>query len=220
VFHVKRRSTAALPPPTGSELAARLEAPLAALGLRLAEGRAELLARYLELLLPWNERVNLTGARSADEVVDRHLADTLALAPHLPAGGFRLVDVGAGAGFLGIGVAVLRPDAHCVLLEPVGKKHAFLRAAARELPLPNAEPRAERLEEHLARPDFTPFDVAGSRATWSPREWLERAMPLLRPGGLAIAYEGHTRAQGLPAAVERVAYQVGARSGALLLRRR
>jgi 16S rRNA (guanine527-N7)-methyltransferase len=220
VFHVKRRSTAAYPLPAGRELAVRLEAPLAALGLGLAEGQAELLARYLALLLPWNERVNLTGARSADEVLDRHLADTLALVPQLPAGAFRLVDVGAGAGFLGIGVAVLRPDAHCVLLEPVGKKHAFLRAAARELPLPNVEARAERLEEHLARPDFTPFDVAASRATWSPLEWLERAMPLLRAGGLAVAYEGRTPAECLPAGVERVAYQVGARSGALLLRRR
>jgi 16S rRNA (guanine527-N7)-methyltransferase len=203
-------------PPDARAVALRLRAPLEELGLGIRETEAELLARYLALLLPWNLRVNLTGARSADEILGRHLADTFALVPHLPAGPFRLVDVGAGAGFLGVGVAVLRPEAHCVLLEPIGKKHTFLRAVARELPLPNLEPRAERLEAHLASPEFVPFDVAVSRATWSPLEWLKRARPLLRPGGLAAAYEGRG-AGPLPAGARRVAFRVGPRTGGLLL---
>jgi 16S rRNA (guanine527-N7)-methyltransferase len=210
--------TAGLGAPNARDVAERLRAPLAELGHELSAAAAELLARYLALLLPWNLRINLTGARSADEILDRHLADGFALLPHLPAGPFRLADIGAGAGFLGVAVAVLRPDARCLLLEPIGKKHAFLRAVARELPLPNLEPRAERLELHLARPDFAAFDVAVSRATWPPLEWLDRARPLLRPGGLAAAYEGR-EPMPLPSGVSRFTYRVGSRSVALLLRR-
>jgi 16S rRNA (guanine527-N7)-methyltransferase len=206
-------------PPPAAELSERLREPLAALGLGLSAAQAELLARYLALLLPWNLRVNLTGAASAEEVLDRHLADAFALVPHLPAGRFRLVDVGAGAGFVGVAVAVLRPDARCVLLEPVGKKHAFLRAVARELPLPNLEPRAERLEIHAARPEPEGYDVAVSRATWPPLEWLERARALLRPGGIAVAFEGKERPE-LPRGAERVPYRAGDREAALLLLRR
>jgi 16S rRNA G527 N7-methylase RsmG len=105
-----------------------------------------------------------------------------------------------------------------VLLEPIGKKHAFLRAVARELPLPNLEPRAERLENHLAREDFELFDVAVSRATWPPLEWLDRARALLRPGGLVAAYEGREPV-ALPTGVSRFTYRVGPRSIALLLGR-
>lgn len=203
-------------PPSATELCERLREPLSQLGLTLGASRAELLARYLAVLLPWNARVNLTGARGAGEILDRHLADTFALIPLLPAGSLRFLDVGAGAGFLGVGVAILRPDVHCVLLEPVGKKHTFLRAVARELPLPNLEPLAERLEAHRSRPDFVPYDVAASRATWAPAEWLERARGVIRPGGLAVAFEGREAAR-LGPGVRRRPYRFGPRSGSFLL---
>jgi 16S rRNA (guanine527-N7)-methyltransferase len=169
----------------------------------LDRGVAELLARYLGLFLPWNARVNLSAARSAEAVVDAHLADGIALLPHLPAGPATLVDVGAGAGFVGVLVASARPDVRCALVEPSTKRHTFLRAVARELPLPNVEPLAERLEEHLARPGRPVYDVAVSRATWAPPDWLARAEALLRPGGLAFAFEGARRSE-LPAGVERL----------------
>jgi 16S rRNA (guanine527-N7)-methyltransferase len=213
---VERPSADTRPPPSAAELSERLREPLSELGLTLGVREAELLARYLALLLPWNARVNLTGARDAAEILDRHLADTFALIPLLSAGSLRLLDVGAGAGFLGVGVAILRPDVHCVLLEPVGKKHTFLRAVARELPLPNLEPLAERLEAHRSRPDFVAYDVAASRATWAPAEWLERARGVVRPGGLAVAFEGQEAAR-LGPGVRRVPYRFGARSASLLL---
>src|SRR5262249_10356263 len=130
-FHVEQRGAEEIP--SAPQLAERLRAPLAEIGLALSLQQSEQLARYLALLVAWNQRVNLTGARGAGQIISRHLADTFALARHLPDAAFRLIDVGAGAGFLGLVVAILRPDAHCTLLEPTGKKHAFLRAAAREL---------------------------------------------------------------------------------------
>jgi 16S rRNA (guanine527-N7)-methyltransferase len=204
--------------PTALQITERLREPLAELGLSLSDEQAARLAAYVGLLLPWNERINLTGARTAAEVLDRHLADAFALVPHLPAERCRLADVGAGAGFVGVGVAILRPDIHCVLLEPVGKKHAFLRAVSREVGLPNLEPRAERLAFHVERPDFVLFDVAVSRATWPPPEWLEHARALVRPGGLGVAYEGR-EPLGLPDGCERIPYRAGGRAAALVLRR-
>ena len=68
-------------PPSATELCERLREPLSQLGLTLGASGAELLARYLAVLLPWNARVNLTGARGAGEILDRHLADTFALIP-------------------------------------------------------------------------------------------------------------------------------------------
>jgi 16S rRNA (guanine527-N7)-methyltransferase len=200
-----------------SLLADRLSGPCAALGIELQSRALETLRRYLDLLLPWNERVNLTGARSREEVVDRHLADALPVVALVAPGARRFADVGAGAGFLGVVVATLRPDVRCVLLEPAGKKLTFLRAVARDVGLSNLEPRGERLEEHLAPASFSPYDVAASRATWPPLEWLERARPLLQPGGVAVGFEGRRRL-ALPADVERRTYRVGRRDGALLLR--
>jgi 16S rRNA (guanine527-N7)-methyltransferase len=201
---------------SAAELADRLSGPLRELGLSLASAQAELLSAYLSLLLPWNRRVNLTGARSAAELLDRHLADGFALAAHLPDPCTRLVDVGAGAGFLSVACSLFRPQLSCTLLEPNTKKHTFLRAAAREVPLPQLDPRRERLEEHLTRPDFAPYDVAVSSATWAPAEWLTRAQPLLLPGGRAYAFATRDTAV---ACAERIAYRAGDRDRVLLVAR-
>jgi len=213
---VTRRRTPAGALPTAAWLLERLGPLASAEGGALGPAAAELLARYLRLLLPWNERVNLTAARSAEAVVEAHLADGVALLRQLPDRPHRLVDVGAGAGFVGVTLAVLRPDAHCVLLEPSRKRFAFLRAVARELPLPNLVPLAERLEEHLARPDPVPYHVAVSRATWVATDWLVRAEPLVCTGGVAIGFEGARRLE-LPPGVERL--ERADRRGSLLIRR-
>jgi 16S rRNA (guanine527-N7)-methyltransferase len=201
--------------PSASELAERLETPLRALGLSLSPAQADLLARYLALLLPWNARVNLTGARTASAVIERHLADGFALAAHLPVGCPSLVDVGAGAGFTSLACAVVHPGLRCTLLEPNGKKHTFLRAVARELPLPGLHPLRERLEEHLARPDFAPYAAAVSVATWEPAEWLRRAAPLLAPGGTAFAFATAENVASVPGA-RILPYRLGPREGLLL----
>jgi 16S rRNA (guanine527-N7)-methyltransferase len=93
------------------------------------------LATYLELLLKWNARTNLTAIRSPEEIVRRHFGESLFAAQHLgPC--TTLLDFGSGAGFPGIPIQLLRPEIHITLAESQGKKASFLREAVRTLNFP------------------------------------------------------------------------------------
>ena len=162
---------------------------------------ARRLAVYVELLLVWNKRINLTAARDAESVVREHLADSVALLPHLPADATRAVDVGAGGGFPGVVVAAARPALSLALLEPVHKKQAFLAAALRELGCTQARAHAQRVEDHLAA-GHGGYDLAMSRATWALPEWLERGRALVRDGGVVLGFEGREQFE-LPAGAVR-----------------
>lgn len=178
----------------------------------------ERLARFVALALKWNRAIQFVATGDADELFARHVVDSLALAPYLEPG-WRVVDVGAGGGFPAVVLAIARPDLAITALEPIHKKHAFLATAKRELGLEGFRPLAERDDVHRARPDFAPYDAATSRATFAVPEWLERGLELVRPGGLVVAMEGREQ-HALPAGTSRVAYPLGDRQRALLLRRR
>jgi 16S rRNA (guanine527-N7)-methyltransferase len=158
------------------------------------------LAAYRDLMLRWNQRVNLTAARTAEEI-DEHVADCLHLLPHLPEQG-RLIDVGAGGGLPAVVIAISRPALEVTALEPTHKKHAFLRTAARELGLANLDARAERWEDHAGRD----YDAATSRATLAIERWLEIGVGLVRAGGVVLGMEGRDKLEPLPPGVTRHAY--------------
>jgi 16S rRNA (guanine527-N7)-methyltransferase len=201
-------------------LAARLAEPALAFGVTVSASASALLARYAGLVLAWGARINLTGARTPEALVDEHLADALALLPHLPGGAFRFVDVGSGAGLPGIAIALLRSEASGVLLEPVRKKHAFLAHAIRALDLSGrVEARAEGLADHLEAGGRAAYDVALSRAVWPAAEWLALGEPLLRPGGLLLGVEG-AKAGALPPGAVRHPYRLGDRARAVITLRR
>jgi 16S rRNA (guanine527-N7)-methyltransferase len=204
-------------PVTAAWLGDRLAGPARELGVVIDAASLRLLARYAELVLDWGSRINLTGARTREALADEHLADALALLRDLPAGRFRFVDVGSGAGLPGLVLAILRPESAGVLLEPIRKKHAFLAHAVRDLDLAGrVEARAERLEAHLAGGAAGSYDVAVSRATWPAAEWLERGRPLVKPGGRIYGFEGATPGV-LPADARRHPYRLGTRRRALVV---
>lgn len=174
------------------------------------------LDKYLELLLLWNRRINLTAVRVPDEIRAKHFEDSLAVVSHIPREAHRLIDAGSGAGFPGAVIALARPDLVVTLLEANRKKVAFLQTIRREIPLPNVTVVASRVEQLLASPQFEPFDVAISRATWDLPEWLSWGDRLVRPGGLVIGMEGADR-HPLPASSTRVEYMVAGTSRALVL---
>lgn len=104
---------------------------VAPLGLVLGPSEVEALFAHYELLLHWNRRINLTSVRGARDIVERHFGESLFLAARMPEEG-RVVDIGSGAGFPGLPVAVVKRGLKVTLVESVGKKAAFLRECARE----------------------------------------------------------------------------------------
>ncbi len=137
------------------------------------------LVTWLERLQEWNARIDLTAARSPEELVDLMLADAVQLAPYVPQAA-RVVDVGTGAGAPGLALALLRPDLRVTLVEPLGKRAAFLRTAL------GAVSRADVVIERVrgeAVEGRRAWDVAVSRATLPSPAWLALGVTLAAPGG-------------------------------------
>ena len=142
---------------------------------------ADRLARYLAELDAWRQRINLTGRLSAEDLVAHALESAPAVG--LLADGASVVDIGSGAGFPAIPLAILRPRASFTLVEPTAKKAAFLRHAVRALPLPNVTVRAARIQDVRD----ASFDAATTRAVGSLGAILGPAV-FLRPGGHLLVW--------------------------------
>ena len=91
------------------------------------------LGKHFDLLNRWNQVLNLTSLRNTEEIVERHYCESLFLAAHLPNGALRIADIGSGAGFPGVPLAIARPECAVALIESHQRKSVFLREAAREL---------------------------------------------------------------------------------------
>jgi 16S rRNA (guanine527-N7)-methyltransferase len=180
----------------------------------LSSDLAPKLNEFISLFLKWNEKINLSAARNEVEVRE-HVMDSLNVIPHLPPGSARVIDVGSGGGFPSVVIAVCVPTVDVTALEPVHKKHAFLRTAARELRLSNLEAHARRVEDH----DEHGYDAATSRATFDLREWLLTGLSLVRVGGLALGFEAIQR-DDLPQPLERFPYEIADKSRAIVAVRR
>jgi 16S rRNA (guanine527-N7)-methyltransferase len=99
----------------------------------LSDGQVERLQQHHELLMRWNERMNLTSIRDTEASVERHYCESIFLAGYLPAGAVSVADVGSGAGFPGIPIAIVRPDCRVSLIECQRRKAVFLREGSRHL---------------------------------------------------------------------------------------
>ena len=156
---------------------------------------------FIVLFEKWNKSINLSAASSRGELL-AHILDSLHVVPRLRAAK-RVLDVGSGGGFPVVIAAICLPESQFVSLEPVHKKHAFLRTAARELELANLECHAERLDDHAD----ADYDAAMSRATFDLGEWLELGAKRVVPGGFVLGFEA-VRRDDVPATVERHAYNI------------
>jgi 16S rRNA (guanine527-N7)-methyltransferase len=168
-----------------SHLLRQIEDGLAALQLGEPPGLAESLAAYLELLAKWNRSYNLTAIRSPEEMVTRHLLDSLAVLQFVSAG--RVLDVGTGAGVPGLVLAMARPAQSFVLLDSSGKKTRFVAHAAGRLGLGNVEVVRARVEEHQ---DAAGFGIVLSRAFSAVGEFIRLAGHLANASGRLLAMKG------------------------------
>jgi 16S rRNA (guanine527-N7)-methyltransferase len=168
------------------------------------------LEQLAALVAKWNRQINLSGASSHAEILE-HIEDSRSVVSPLM-GLHRVLDVGSGGGFPVAVAAVLLPDIEFVALEPVHKKHAFLRTVARELGLSNLKPFAERLEAH----PIHDYDAAMSRATFELNQWLSLGRSYVKPGGIVIGFEGALR-EDLVNDLRRIEYSLAGKRRALVI---
>ncbi|MFJ3168739.1 16S rRNA (guanine(527)-N(7))-methyltransferase RsmG [Serratia marcescens] len=145
----------------------KLDSLLAAAGIELPDQQKQQLLGYVGMLDKWNKAYNLTSVRDPQQMLVRHILDSIVVNPHLQ--GSRFIDVGTGPGLPGIPLAIVRPDAHFTLLDSLGKRVRFLRQVQHELGLNNIEPVQSRVE---AFPAELPFDGVISRAFASLQDML------------------------------------------------
>ncbi|EGV4104790.1 16S rRNA (guanine(527)-N(7))-methyltransferase RsmG [Salmonella enterica] len=137
----------------------KLSRLLADAGISLTDHQKTLLVAYVDMLHKWNKAYNLTSVRDPNEMLVRHILDSIVVAPYLQ--GQRFIDVGTGPGLPGIPLAIVLPDAHFTLLDSLGKRVRFLRQVQHELKLKNITPVQSRVEAYPSEP---PFDGVISRA--------------------------------------------------------
>jgi 16S rRNA (guanine527-N7)-methyltransferase len=162
------------------------------LGLRLQPRQRQQFLDYRQLLLTWNERVNLVSRRQASMVLSRHALTSLFALPFVePAAHGWTADLGSGGGFPGIPLKICLPDMGLVLVDSSRKKTLFLRHVVQTLNLSGTEVlnrRAETLaEDHLHRSRYSRVTV---RAVAHLKGLLPVALPLLCSGGQLIAFKG------------------------------
>ena len=136
-----------------------LQALLAKTALQVSEQQVQLLVQYVELLHKWNKAYNLTSVRDPQQMLIKHIMDSLMVGEVFEGESF--IDVGTGPGLPGIPLAILYPERSFVLLDSLGKRITFLRQVVFQLKLTNVQPVKARIEEYKVE---TPFDGVLSRA--------------------------------------------------------
>ena len=167
----------------------------------LPPSQLDQISKYIDLLLRWNARINLTAIRHPEEIVTRHFGESLFMARHLfPKSAARrpltrelrvegtphpprVLDIGSGAGFPALPLKIWAPHIHLTLIESNHKKAAFLREVARALTLTNINVITDRAEVLAARPDFPHADIVTLRAVERFDTILPQAVAFLAPSG-------------------------------------
>lgn len=163
----------------------QLAESLRAMNLDPAPGSLDRLGGHVSLLRHWNQAYNLVAAADLDDLLVRHVLDSLSILPFVV--GRSLLDVGTGAGFPGVPLAIMSPQLECTLLDSSGKKIRFLRHVKRTLALPNIHPAQSRIEAYEAP---STFDNITSRAFASLADFTASTAHLVRDGTRLLAMKG------------------------------
>ncbi|WP_245953192.1 16S rRNA (guanine(527)-N(7))-methyltransferase RsmG [Alteromonas aestuariivivens] len=167
------------------QLQSILQSGLETLDCALSESQQHQLISYVALMHKWNKAYNLTSVRSPDQMMVKHVLDSLAVIPYVSAK--CVIDVGTGPGLPGIPLAIALPEVQFVLLDSLGKRVRFMKQVAFELGLKNVEPVHARVEEH--QPDFH-YDLVLSRAFASLKDMLHWCQHLVDSQGAFLALKG------------------------------
>ena len=148
---------------------AKLENLLTQAEIQLTDRQKDQLIQLVQLLNKWNKAYNLTSVRDPQEMLVKHILDSIVVSPYLQ--GDRFIDVGTGPGLPGLPLAIINPTKQFVLLDSLGKRISFIRNAVRELGLTNVEPVLSRVEEYQPEQKF---DGVLSRAFASLKDMTKK----------------------------------------------
>lgn len=152
------------------------------------EEKISFLKKYHSLLLEWNEKMNLTRIVKEDEVNEKHFFDSIRVAKNIDFSSKKIADVGTGAGFPGLVLAIAFPTSEVSLIESSHKKCLFLEEVKKQLDLPNVTILNSRVEE--LKKERESFDIVISRAVASLPVLLEITVPFVKVGGYFVAMKG------------------------------
>lgn len=184
---------------TARDIRARLLRRASREDVQIPPPLADRLVAFLELLVRWNRKINLTGLENLDDAVDRLLLEPLAASRYLPAGAGRLIDLGSGGGSPAIPLALARPELDLTMVEIKARKAAFLREAVRVLELPRALVESVRYQDLLDRNGHKgAYTAASVRAVRVENATLGSLAEFLAPDGLALLFRGETGPSELP----------------------
>ncbi|MGD9581213.1 MAG: 16S rRNA (guanine(527)-N(7))-methyltransferase RsmG [Vampirovibrionia bacterium] len=165
------------------------------INLNLDENKLKLLKKYCDMVIEGNKKFNLVSNADFNTIMLEHIADSLSFSmvkinEYKIANNFKMMDIGAGGGFPGVPIGILNPDANITLTESINKKCLFLKEIADEFKDINFNVINERLEivgnnsEHREK-----YDIVTARALSNINTLLEYALPLVKIGGIFVAYK-------------------------------
>lgn len=175
---------------TENKLTEKLLTGAEQLGVAVSATQQAQLLHYLAALSLWNKKFNLTAITHPDDMLTKHVLDSMSMLPHLPVAsqGNSLLDVGTGAGLPGVILAIFEPEWHCTVLDSNSKKIRFIRQVVGELALENVTPVHERIE-NMAQAAKR-YDVITSRAFASLQDFVNLTQPVLAEHGMLAAMKG------------------------------
>lgn len=160
------------------------------LNMSIDQYKSEELLKYMELLVEWNEKINLTAITDPNEIILKHFVDSLSINKYIQ-DGIKMVDVGTGAGFPGIPIAIYRENVEIALIDSLSKRINFLNEIISNIKLSNTKTihgRAEDCGKNMELREM--FDVATSRAVAPLNVLVEYLLPFVKVGGICICMKG------------------------------
>jgi len=161
----------------------------ATVGVELSPTQIDQFLQYKDLLLEWNEKINLTAITDEHEIMVKHFADSLSLTPYLE-DSKNLIDVGTGAGFPGLPLKIALPNLNVTLLDSLNKRLVFVNEVINTLGLTHVQTVHSRAEDGARKNLREQFDYATARAVSRLSVLAEYCLPYVKVGGTFIAYKG------------------------------
>ena len=163
------------------------------IGINLKQIDLEKFYNYMNLLLEWNEKINLTAITEPQEIILKHFIDSLTIEKYIRKG-IKLIDVGTGAGFPGIPLNIAGNDINITLLDSLNKRITFLEDVIKKLQLKNINAIHSRVEDFASnKKNREIFDIATSRAVAPLNVLLEYLLPLVKVNGICICMKGSNK---------------------------